>query len=136
LIPTANCNVIFNKSDLPCKWLDKDIKKLCGECRFMEVSAKTGKGIIELRGFIIENILGAKDCLLDGILVTNLRHCHALENAEKHLKNALVTLKHRLSEEFVLVDLHKGLQFLGEITGETHIDDLLTAIFSKFCIGK
>jgi len=42
----------------------------------------------------------------------------------------------RASEELVLVPLHNALRYLGEITGETTSEDILTEIFSTFCIGK
>jgi tRNA modification GTPase len=133
---STSCFVIFNKSDLQCLWSDEDKTKFSGDWKFLEVSAKTGKGINDLLSRIMGKMLGEKESSLDGILITNLRHCHALENAEKHLERATITLKKGLSEEFVLMDLRKSLVYLGEITGETNIEDLLTAIFSKFCIGK
>jgi tRNA modification GTPase len=72
----------------------------------------------------------------DGILVTNLRHCRNLEDAEQGLARAAAALREGLSEEFALTDLHQGLQKLGEITGETGVEDLLSEIFSHFCVGK
>jgi tRNA modification GTPase len=135
-IPISNCIVILNKCDLPHRWSNEDKRKFCGDWKFLEVSAKTGKGIKELQDMMLDNILGEKGLQFDGVLITNLRHYHALENAEKHLEKAAIASRNRLSEEFVLMDLHKSLECLGEITGETNIEDLLTAIFSKFCIGK
>jgi tRNA modification GTPase len=41
-----------------------------------------------------------------------------------------------MSEEIVLIGLHNALRFLGQITGETTTEDMLTRIFSTFCIGK
>jgi tRNA modification GTPase len=40
------------------------------------------------------------------------------------------------SEELVLVGLHNALRFLGQITGESTTEDMLTRIFATFCIGK
>jgi len=40
------------------------------------------------------------------------------------------------SEEFAMVDLHQGMQSIGEITGQVTIDDIYQHIFSNFCIGK
>jgi tRNA modification GTPase len=68
--------------------------------------------------------------------VTNLRHCHCLEGAQEALSKAASGLRVGLSEEFALVDLHAALRALGEITGETTVEDLLGEIFSRFCIGK
>jgi len=41
-----------------------------------------------------------------------------------------------LSEELVLVSLHSALRLLGEITGETTTENILSEIFATFCIGK
>jgi tRNA modification GTPase len=45
-------------------------------------------------------------------------------------------LEQGASEEIVLVGLHNALRYLGEITGETTTEDILTQVFSTFCIGK
>jgi tRNA modification GTPase len=45
-------------------------------------------------------------------------------------------LSQRASEELVLVGLHNALRFLGEITGETTTEEILSEIFRTFCIGK
>jgi len=65
-----------------------------------------------------------------------LRHVRSLEAAETELARAMKSLQDGLSEEFALVDLHGALKKLGAITGETSAEDLLTEIFSRFCVGK
>jgi tRNA modification GTPase len=135
-LPISNCIVVFNKSDLPAHWSGEAKQELSNSWNYLEVSSKTGMGIKDLRRMIINTILGDGILALDGIMITNMRHCHALEHAELHLKKAANTFRRALSEEFVLLDLQKCLEYLGEIAGETHVEDLLNAIFSKFCIGK
>jgi tRNA modification GTPase len=135
-LTTANCIVIFHKSDLACRWSAEEKKEFSGVWKNIEVSSKTGAGINELRTLIMNTILGENSLALEGILITNMRHCLALEHVEKHLQKADKALKIALSEEFVLFDLKKSMEYLGEIAGETQVEDLLTAIFSKFCIGK
>jgi tRNA modification GTPase len=131
-----SCIIVMNKTDLGSRWSSEDKKEFAGEWSCVEVSAKTGNGIKELRSVILDKILGAGGISQDGILVTNLRHYHHLEAAEKHLARAYDALQGGLSEEFALIDLHKVLENMGAITGETQVEDLLTEIFSRFCVGK
>jgi len=72
----------------------------------------------------------------DGILITNLRHCRCLKAALEHLTQGAAALNTGLSEEYVILDLHASLSKLGELTGETGVEDLLGEIFSRFCVGK
>jgi tRNA modification GTPase len=131
-----SCIAVLNKADLKMRWSDREKREYAGNWPFIEVSAKTGSGINELKAAILNGILGTSSTPREGILITNLRHCYCLEEMEKHLDNAGAALSQGLSEEFALIDLHAGLRKLGEITGETHVEDLLTEIFSRFCIGK
>jgi tRNA modification GTPase len=135
-VQTFRCFVVLNKADLPCLWSPEEKRDFAGAWPFAEVSAKTMAGIQELRTRILEQILGTAGMGQDGVLVTNLRHCRNLEAADKDLERAIAALRDGLSEEFVLTDLHRGLKNLGEITGETGVEDLLTEIFSRFCVGK
>jgi tRNA modification GTPase len=130
------CIAVMNKSDLPSRWSAEERRQFVGQWPCVQVSAKTGSGIEKLRLTILDGILGADGMARDGILVTNLRHCHHLEAAERALAHAAEALREGLSEEFALIDLHNGLNSLGAITGETHVEDLLSEIFSRFCIGK
>ena len=54
----------------------------------------------------------------------------------RELEAARAALRERHSEELVLVPLHNALKFLGQITGETTTEDILSEIFATFCIGK
>jgi tRNA modification GTPase len=130
------CFVAMNKSDLVPRWLPLQKQEFAGEWPFIEVSAKTGAGIEELRGRILGKILGPAGTHLDGMLVTNLRHYRNLEAAGKAMARASAALREGLSEEFALIDLREGLRKLDEITGETGVENILTEIFSHFCIGK
>jgi tRNA modification GTPase len=130
-----SCIVVMNKSDLPAHWSFAEKREYAGEWPFIDVSAKEGSGIEELRAAILSGLLESS-AQQEGIMITNLRHYHNLEETENNLEHGAAALREGLSEEFALIDLHAGLRKLGEITGETHVEDLLTEIFSRFCIGK
>jgi tRNA modification GTPase len=68
--------------------------------------------------------------------VTNIRHYHNLVQARDQLQHVLQGLDIPLSGELLSLDIREALHSLGEITGEVTNEDILGAIFSKFCIGK
>jgi tRNA modification GTPase len=130
------CVVLLHKADLPSRWSTPEREEFAGSCRRIATSAKTGAGIGELSHEIMGGVIGTSERLQDGIMVTNFRHCHYLEATEANIVKATEALRNGWSEEFVLIDLHAALKNLGAITGETGVEDLLTEIFSRFCIGK
>jgi tRNA modification GTPase len=131
-----SCIVAINKVDLGVRWSAEEKREFTGGWPHVEVSAKTGFGIGELRTAIMSKVLGEEGIQQESVFVTNLRHLHKLQAAERDLEHAAAALKEGLSEEFALIDIRSSLQNLGTITGETNTEDLLTEIFSRFCIGK
>jgi tRNA modification GTPase len=101
----------------------------------VHVSALTGQGLDHLSTAILEPF-GSVDSEAVGLLITDSRHYDLLRRAQSSLEESLELLDQNASEELVLVGLHNALKFLGEITGETTAEDILTQIFSTFCIGK
>jgi len=99
------------------------------------ISAKTGEGMDELRRAIIEPF-SVEEINSAGFLVTDARHHDLLVRARDEIRQSIANLDAKMSEEIVLIGLHNALRYLGEITGETTTEDMLTRIFSTFCIGK
>lgn len=127
--------VVFNKSDLNSfkrVMLEDSNHQPIAE---LNVSAKTGIGLDALRAAILEPF-ATFDTNDTGLLVTDARHFDLLQRTQSALVSSLDLLDQRASEEIVLVGLYDSLRFTGEITGETTPDDVLTQIFSTFCIGK
>lgn len=103
--------------------------------RIVPISAKTGEGLDELRRAIIRPF-SAQDISSAGFLLTDARHFDILNRVDSEVEISIMQLADRISEEIVLVGLHNSLRYLGQITGETTTEDMLTRIFSTFCIGK
>lgn len=133
LAEVSNCLslIVFNKSDLLDAEQDGNHPSISG----VIVSAKTGAGLEDLRAAIIEPF-AAREIQETGLLVTDARHYDLLRRAETSLTAASRALGEHLSEELILVGLYDALRYLGEITGETTPDDVLSQIFATFCIGK
>ena len=88
-----------------------------------------------LQKAIIEPFL-PKDIENSGFLVSDARHYDLLNRAKSEIESSLNLLDLKMSEEIILIGLHNAIRLLGEITGETTTEDMLTRIFSTFCIGK
>jgi tRNA modification GTPase len=124
--------VAINKTDLPAQ---AHLEKNFNEAKVVHLSALTEEGMPDLTAAILEPF-GRLDSGSAGFLVTDSRHHDLLVRAISSLDAALESMDHGASEELVLSDLHNTLRFLGAITGETTSEDILSEIFSTFCIGK
>src|SRR6266496_77628 len=103
--------------------------------RHVWLSAKTGAGIDLLRHEVLA-VVGAHEDM-EGAFLARERHLHALRDAAAHLAAAAQHLADaRPPLELFAEELRAAQAALGAITGEVTADDLLGAIFSRFCIGK
>ena len=100
-----------------------------------KVSAKTGSGLDSLKQAIVRPF-APQDISDSGFLVTDARHYDLLVRSKDEIASSLALFDQKTSEEIVLVGLHNALRYLGQITGETTTEDMLTRIFATFCIGK
>ena len=122
--------IAVNKIDIA-----ENFKFQISDSKFVKISAKTGEGLNELQKQIIEPF-HPEDISQSGFLVSDARHNDLLLRAAADIINSLELLNQKVSEEIVLIGLHNALRYLGQITGETTTEDMLTRIFSTFCIGK
>lgn len=118
---------VVNKIDL-----DKENKHTEG----LNVSAKTGDGLIEFIDLLKRKSLVSESFSEKSAVVSNLRHKTALEKANFNLEKSIESIEGKLSGEFISVDLRNAESALGEIIGIVTTDDILNNIFSQFCIGK
>jgi len=119
---------VLNKIDLVEKGLDSD-SDVC-------ISSKTGQGIDQLLKLLKDKSAGSSSYSEKTAIVTNLRHYNALSKSRENLIDSLNSIQHRLSGEFISVDLRNAESNLNEIIGKITSEDILNNIFSKFCIGK
>lgn len=70
------------------------------------------------------------------VIITNMRHFQALTQALSAIERVQTGLSTGISGDFVSQDIRECLHYLGEITGQISNDEVLGAIFSRFCIGK
>ncbi len=138
--------VVVNKADLPERLTDAEAGGLLPGVPVVRVSALTGQGLAELEDAVAAAALGgpsgagAPGVVAAGAgeeaLVSSPRHRDALRRAAGHLRDGLAALGRGDADDCATIDLTAAANALGEITGETAGDELLEAIFSRFCIGK
>ncbi len=128
LAPSEKTLTIWNKIDLPSSHSQPKGS--------WAVSAKQAIGLEELRRAIDQKIWRSGPPSKEEVVITQLRHRQALDGATQSVQLVIEGLQSQVSAEFVAADMRRALQELGTIIG-THItEDILSAIFSKFCVGK
>jgi len=119
--------LIFTKVDL----VKKQIKR--SELNPILINTKEQKDVNYLKNKIIENL---NQNFSNKLIITNSRHYSALSLAKKEINNVKEGLKNNIPSDLLTVDLKQVLYHLGEVTGEVTNDEILSNIFSRFCIGK
>ena len=69
-------------------------------------------------------------------MLNNARHIEALRQAAAALKAARATLEAGFPPDMAGVELEEACAACGRITGNIVSEDVLTEIFSRFCVGK
>ncbi len=137
LVGRSHLIIALNKCDLVSE--DKSptlIESLSGS-RKVRISALTGEGLPKLEEEMLAVALGPRGRdVAEGTTVTSARHHSALSRAGQYLGLALESLEGGKTSEFIALDVRTALEALGEITGEVTTDEILNAVFSRFCIGK
>jgi len=98
------------------------------------LSAKTGSGVDSLKEHL-KAIMGYQGSTEGGFMARR-RHLTALDNTHQHLITGLDQLESYVAGEILAEELRICQLELDQITGEFTSDDLLSKIFSSFCIGK
>lgn len=130
-MPKAKSIAIWNKIDLPhSPFPQLPIPHV------VTLSAKNKTGIESLKKAIDAIIWEGGPPSREEVLITNVRHKESLIKAIDSCQQVINGLKNNLSPEFISMDMRQALNDLGTIIGTNVGEDILSAIFSKFCIGK
>ena len=118
---------VYNKADLLMP--DERVNIIDGLC----ISAK--HGVIEpLKNALVR--VAKESMQTSSVMLSNARHYEAVCRAHEAIVRVQKGLNDGLSGELLSLDLQDCLSALGEVTGQITNQEVLTNIFSKFCIGK
>ena len=141
--------ILLNKSDLENKITEDILKeKLAGlknngnkeDIKILRTStidpSADNSGMEELEETIRKMFFEGELKYNNELVVTNLRHKEALQNALNSLKLVERSIEDGMPEDFYSIDLTSAYASLGKIIGEEVDEDVVNEIFSKFCMGK
>ena len=116
------------------KNLNKEINK-SSISNFISLSTFNDDHIEKLKKLLIKNF--KKFINNNDIIISNTRHYNALTKALKSINEVVISLKNNVTGDLLSIDLKESIYQIGLISGKIDIDqDILSSIFSKFCIGK
>ena len=126
--PKDKTLIVWNKIDIGA--LDPSISPIA-------ISAKERLGLDNLRE-AIDQLIWKKGGLpsKEEVMITSLRHHQALTKALGFARKVIDDLRQGVSAEFTASDMRACLNELGAILGADVTEEILSAIFSKFCLGK
>ena len=145
----ATAVIFFNKSDLPPAFGEREAEEFAGGYRHVSTSF-ADRGSIAAVEKVIKDFCAAggsegsgagsgglrTEAVKQGRVVTDARHLSMLMNASRSIEEALRSLEAGEPFELVEIDLRGAYESLGFITGDSVQDDILSEIFSRFCLGK
>ena len=121
--------LVFNKIDIS----KKAPKITTTKPQEIYVSVKTGEGM-----HLVEDIIktaSKSDNTSENVYLARSRHIECLQNGQKHLLDSKKAVNEK-ALDIVAEELRLSHMAISSILGQNPTEDLLTEIFTSFCIGK
>ena len=127
--------LVYNKADLVDNIQNSIPDNFPDNVQSITLSAKKREHIEELQRMLITSA-HLPTITQNDVIVTNVRHYEALNNALEAIHRVQEGLANNLSGDFVSQDIRECIFHLSDIAGEVTNDMVLQNIFQHFCIGK
>ena len=126
--------IVINKIDIGVKGKIKEIKERFKEYHLVEISVKENKHIDKVIEFIEKEIVSYESNIDYAV---NQRQQSLFFKINELLKDILYLIEKKVNElEIIAEKIRQALDLIGELTGEVKREDIISSIFSRFCIGK
>ena len=127
--------IILNKQDLGTKISQEMIREITDN-PIIVTSILKQENMAALENAIEQLFFSGIENSQNQILVTNQRQAGLLAKAKQSLEDVVNGIDDAMPLDLVQIDLKNAWDTLGEITGESAPDELITQLFSQFCLGK
>lgn len=128
--------VILNKMDLKNKLNLEELKKHLNGDAIVTTSVISDDGLAELEQQIADLFFSGQTGERDATYVSNVRHIALLRDTIDALDEVIEGIEMAMPVDLVQIDMTRAWDLLGEITGDSVQDELITQLFSQFCLGK
>lgn len=128
----TNRIILLNKTDLPetieTSELPEDVIRISvlKNQNIDKIEERINNLFFENAGLVEQN----------ATYLSNARHISLIEKAVESLQAVNQGLELGMPVDLLQVDLTRTWEILGEITGDAAPDELITQLFSQFCLGK
>ena len=127
--------LVYNKADLVDNIQNSIPDNFPDNVQSITLSAKKREHIEELQRMLITSA-HLPTITQNDVIVTNVRHYEALNNALEAIHRVQEGLTNNISGDFISQDIRDCIFHLSDIAGEVTNDMVLQNIFQHFCIGK
>ncbi len=128
--------LLANKIDLGMKSTMDELRQFLPNAKIIETSMTSDVGLEQIEDEIQNLVYNGKVAQGESVLVSNARHETLLASAGNAISESLKQTRLGEPLEIIEVDVRRGYELLGEIIGETVSDDIISEVFSRFCLGK
>lgn len=128
--------IILNKIDLSAKLTVDSLVEWAKPNQIISTSITTMQGMDQLEQTIAELFFSGQTSERDATYISNARHIDLLTKASQALDDVNTGIAMEMPVDLIQIDFTRAWELLGEITGESAPDELLTQLFSQFCLGK
>ncbi len=128
--------ILLNKTDLEPKLAPAELAQYAADEPIFSVSVLTNEGLDQLEQAIADLFFGGKTTDKDASYLSNTRHIALLENAVQSLSEVIQGIEAGMPVDLVQIDMTRCWDYLGEVVGDSVQDELITQLFSQFCLGK
>lgn len=128
--------ILLNKVDLPAKLTLNDLAAYVQSEELLPISVLESTGIDQLEEQIAALFFDGGVAEKDATYVSNNRHIALLEQADLALGEVISGIEAEMPVDLVQIDMTRCWDLLGEVIGDSVQDELITQLFSQFCLGK